>query len=360
MRSGKVNIERKTMKSNKISDKIKAYRGKDAPKGMITQANIEDHREKTIESAKKYKYPMQQAKHIILITAAVVAVVAAAVFVVVSWLQLYTAQTTSNFYYTATKVIPLSVANVDGEPVNYGGYLRRVRASVHYLEGQENRDFSTEDGERELVHTKRVNLDEAEKAAYAAKIAREKNMTVTNDEIQENIKATLNSKDGDTISERAFENSLWRYYGWTLDDYRQIVRERLTIQKAAFAVDSKATTKINNIKTQLDTGADFADVAKSESEDESTKSNGGDVGVISVNSVDDDGLIATAKSLEVGQVSGIIKGVDAYYIIKLTGKNDTGIQYSVIKVALTEFSSQFDSLREQGKIQEYIEINEEE
>jgi hypothetical protein len=348
------------MKSNKITEKIKSIGKKDAPKGTITQANIEDHREATLESAKKFKYPMQQAKHIILITAAFVAAAAAVAFGITVWWELYTVQTTSNFYYTATKVIPVSVANVDGEPVNYGGYLRRVRASIHYLEDQENRNLSTEDGERELVHTKRVNLDEAEKAAFGAKILRQSGLTVSGEEIQANINETLDSKDGGTISERAFENSLWRYYGWSLDDYRQIVRERLTVQKAVFAIDSRAKSRIDSIKSRLDGGADFAEVARAESDDEVTKPSGGDVGVISINNVDDDGLITTAKSLGVGQTSGVIRGVNAYYIIKLIGKNDASIQYSLIKVALNEFDQQFADLREQGKIQEYIEVSEEE
>ena len=346
--------------SNKVTDKIKSYRKKDAPKGAITRGNIEDHREATLESAKKFKYPMQQAKHIILISAVVVAVVALAAFAVISWWQLYTVQTTNNFYYTATKIIPLSVAKVDDEPVNYGGYLRRVRASMHYLENQEERSFSTEDGERELIHTKRANLDEAEKAAFATKIMRENNLSVTNSEIQENIDMTLSSNDGGTISERAFENSLERYYGWSLDDYKQVVRERLSVQKASFAVDTKAKSKIDKIKSKLDSGTDFAALAKKESEDDNTKKSGGDMGVMSIKSIDDDGLTAKAKSLEVGQTSEVFSGIDAYYIVKLVGKNDTKLQYSVIKVSLTEFNSQFDNLREQGKIVEYIDINEEE
>jgi hypothetical protein len=360
MRSAKLNIGGMMTKNNgTITEKIKALRDKDVPQGVITKANIEDHREKTLESAKKFKYPMQQARHIILITASVVAVVAAAGFVVASWWQLYTAQTTSNFYYTATKIIPLAVADVDGEPVNYGGYLRRVRASIHYLEDQENRNFATEDGERELAHVKRVNLDEAEQSALAAKIVRQHNLTITDAEIQANIEATLNSQDGGVISERAFENSLWRYYGWSLDDYRQIVRERLMVREASFAVDARAKARVNDIKNRLNAGGDFAEIARSESDDEATKASGGDVGIISVNNVDDNGLIETAKRLEVGQVSAVIEGIDAYYIIKLVGRNDSGIQYSLIKVGLTEFDEQFAELREQGKIKEYIEINEE-
>lgn len=344
---------------NKIS-KIKSYRKKEAPKGSINRTNIEDHREATLESAKKFKYPRQQAKHIILITASVVAIVAAVVFVIVSWWQLYTAQTTSNFYYTATKVIPLPVAKVDDESVRYGDYLRRVRASIYYLENHEARDFSTEDGQRELIYTKKSNLEESEKSAFATKIIRENNITVSNEEIQKNINNTLNSKDGGVISERAFENSLKRYYNWSLDDYKQIVYERLALQKASFALDDKAKTKINDIKTQLDKGADFKDLAKKKSDDEATKNKGGDSGTVKTNSVDDNGLIEAAKKLEVGQVSNVIGGVDAYYVIKLDKKEDTTVRFSVIKIALKEFESQFNNLRDQNKIIEYIDVNEEE
>jgi hypothetical protein len=342
---------------DKIASRVKARFSKDTPPATITKANIEDHREKTLESAKKYKYPMQQAKHVILITATVVAIVAVATFLVVSWWQLYNAQTTSSFYYTATKIIPLSVANIDDEPVNYGGYLRRVRASIFYLEGQENRNFTTEDGERELAHVKRTDLNEAERSAYAIKILRDNNLTVTDGEIQANIKATLDPDDEGAISERAFESSLWRYYGWSLDDYRQIVRERLAVRKAAFVVDQAAKSRINNIKARLDSGGDFAEIARTESDDEATKANGGDVGIVGLNNVDDDGLTETAKQLEVGQVSGVIEGIDAYFIVKLVGRNDSGIQYSIIEVALTQFNEQFNSLRADGKIREYIEIS---
>jgi parvulin-like peptidyl-prolyl isomerase len=348
------------MKSNKIVNKLKSRREKNVPKGAITRANNEDHREATIESAKKYKYPMQQAKHIILISALVVAALAAVVFIFIGRWQLYTVQTTSNFFYTATKMIPLSVASVDGEPVKYGSYLRRVRASIHYLENQENRDLTTEDGKRELTHTKRVNLDESQKVAYATKIIRENSLTVTDDEVQVNINATLDSGNGEVISERALENSLWRYYGWSMDDYRQIVRERLTVRKASFLVDASAKSRINEVKVQLDSGTDFAEVAKAHSDDEVTKVNGGDAGAMSINNVDDNGLIETAKTLGTGQFSGIINGLDAYYIVQLTEKTSTTIRYSFIKVALTEFEEQFVALREQGKIQEYIEVNEEE
>lgn len=350
--------EKSAKKIKDIKQKV-LHQEEAKPKGPITETNIGEHREATIETAKKYKYPFQQAKYKVLIGASATFVLVLAVFSALSWWMLYVKQDTGDFYYTATKIIPISVAEVDGTQVPYGDYMRRVRASIHYLEGQENRDLSTEDGKRELNYTRRINLDEAEKVAYAKRIALNNNILVDEEDINKNIAATLNAGTSEAISERAFENSIWRYYGWSMDDYRHIVSERLLLREAMFAVDSTASKKISEAKERLAQGGDFADVVISYSDDEATKSNGGDVGVVSVGNIDSNGLIAAARNLEVGATSDIIKGVDAYYIIKLTEKTDSSVRFVQIKVLLQEFNEQFVGLKEQGKIIEYITIESE-
>ncbi|MDR1196729.1 MAG: SurA N-terminal domain-containing protein [Candidatus Nomurabacteria bacterium] len=343
---------------NKATDlKARVLGKKELPKGPITESNIGEQREKTLESAKKFKYPLQQAKHRVLITAAIVFVVAAVAFVSVSWWMLYTKQDISDFYYAATRILPVPVAEVDGQPVSYGDYMRRLRADVNYLEKQENRDFSTEDGQRELEHIRRVDMDETEKAAYAAKIAKEKSISVSDEEVQTSIDKILSGQGG-AISERAFENSIWRYYGWSMGDYRSVTQERLLLRKVSFAVDDAARKKASEVKNQLDFGGDFGKLAKKYSDDEDTKAKGGDAGTVNVSDDDSDGLIAAAKKLKKGQVSDLIEGIDAFYIIKLTGKSDTTVKYSLIKISLGEFDRKFEALREQGKIHEYIEIKE--
>lgn len=351
------------MKSNnKRVNKVKEIGKKvlkhdeDKPKGPITSTNIEEHREATIETAKKYKYPFQQARQKILIWAAVAFVVVMVIFSVFSWWMLYMKQDTGDFYYTATRIIPIPVAKVDGESVPYGDYMRRIRASIFYLENQENRDLSTEDGQRELNYTRRVNLDEIQRVVYARKIIREHKITISDKDVSENIAKTLNTDTDEAISERAFENSIWRYYGWDMNDYKHIVRERLTLREAMFAVDSEALGRVNDAKTKLDQGVDFAEVVSAYSDDEVSKANGGDVGTIGINNIDSDGLISVAQTLSNGEVSGVVKGRDAYYIIKLLEKSDSSIHYSQVKISLQEFNKQFAELIEQDKITEYITI----
>ncbi|GHU08247.1 hypothetical protein FACS189431_4170 [Alphaproteobacteria bacterium] len=344
-------------KIKQVVDKITPGKAEDdKPHGPITEGNIEEHREKALESGRKFKYPLHIARHKILINAAIVFVVALIAFVGLSWWMLYRVQDTSDFYYTATRIIPVPVANVDGQDVPYGDYMRRVRASIYYLEKQDNRDLSTEDGRRELEHTRRYNMDEAERIALAYKIAGEKKLSINDEEVEANIQATLDAGAGGSISLKAYENSLRRYFGWSLDDYRHIVRDRLILRAASFAIDDAARERVNEAKRRLNIGEDFAAVAGQVSDDDVTKARGGDAGVVSVDNVDRDGLIAVARTLNIGQISDIIEGVDAFYIIKLTEKTDTTVKYSMIKINLGEFSKRFEQLKTDGKITEYIEI----
>jgi len=339
-------------KTNKPFSKGK----KKTPSKPIKRQTVAEHREIVLEQGRKFKYPIQYSKHKILINALVVGAVVIGLFVLFSWWMLYQNQTLSDFYYTATRVIPIPVASVDGEPVRYGDYMRRMRASIYYLEKQENRDFNNENGELELNYTRRFNMDEAQRVALATKIAREYNLTVESSEIDANIEQTLVGDNGVKISQKAYETSLWRYYGWSIDDYREIVRQALLVRSASFTIDNTARTKINNLKNRIDGGEKFSDLAKAESQDEITKSRGGDVGTLNITDFDGDGLVAAALRMKVGKVSAPIKGVDAWYLIKLTEKSDKTVRFSLIKVGLTEFNDRLEQLRKDGKVKEYIEI----
>jgi len=340
-----------------LKDKIKRKSGDGKPpKSLITSDNIEEHREATLESGRKFKYPLHISMQKILVNAAIIFGIAALLFGTFSWWRLYIVQDVSDFFYTATQIVPIPVASVDGKWVRYGDYMRRLRASVFYLENQENRDFNTEDGRREMDFTRRQNMNEAQKVTFAYKIAAEENLSVSEDEIDANIQATLDSGVGGSISARAYENSLRRYFGWSMNDYRHIVRDRLMVRKAAFAIDTAARTRINEAAQKLSAGSDFGEIAKQFSDDKATSENGGAVGAVSLNSVDQNGLLAAAKGMQIGQISGVIEGIDAFYIIRLTEKTDTAVKYSMIKVDLREFEKRFEQLRTDGLISEFINI----
>jgi parvulin-like peptidyl-prolyl isomerase len=270
--------------------------------------------------------------------------------------MLYQKQATSDFFYNAAKILFLPVANVDGQNVSYADYLRRTRSAIFYKERQEKVDFGTSDGQRELDYLKRDEINKAERAAYAIKIARAKNITISDQEIDAELDKNLKTNGGEAMAKIDYENNvLKQYFGWTMSDYRAELHNRLLERKVAFAVDDTAKAKIAKVEARLKAGEDFAVVANEMSDDEATRSTGGGVSA-QTGDADPNELITAARNLDSGAISGIIQGIDGYYIVKLDAKTDDSTRYLMIKVSLTKFSSDFDKLRKDGKIKEYIKI----
>jgi parvulin-like peptidyl-prolyl isomerase len=270
--------------------------------------------------------------------------------------MLYQKQATSDFFYNATKILFLPVANVDGQNVSYADYLRRTRSAIFYKERQEKINFSTSDGQRELDYLKRDEMNKAERAAYAVKIAKSKNVTISDKEIDTEIDKNLKTSGGETMARTDYENNvLERYFGWTMSDYRAELHNRLLEKKVAFAIDDEAKDKITKIEARLKAGEDFATVASEMSDDEATRGTGGGVSA-QAGDADPNELVATARELDNGVISSVIQGIDGYYIVKLDTKTDDATRYLMIKVVLTKFNNDFDKLRKDDKIREYIKI----
>jgi len=343
--------------TDKLPHKLKSDKKKNPP-ARITNDTVSEHREKVLADGRKFKYPFQYAKYKIVINTIIVVIITIIVFSSWLWYMLYQKQATSDFFYSATKILSLPIANVDGYNVSYSDYLRRVRSAVFYKENQEKIDFNTQDGRSELDYLKREELNRVIRMAYAAKIAKFKNITVSNKEIDEEIDNNLKDNNGDTMTRVDYENYvLKRYFGWTMNDYRTELRSQLLERKVAFAIDTAAKDKITNVETRLKAGDDFATIAREMSDDEATREVGGGVSAEADDS-DPSGLIAAARNLKEGEVSGIIQGVDGYYIVKLSSKTDDETKYLMIKVALKQFDNDFNELRKTGKIKEYINIPE--
>ena len=320
----------------------------------ITNETVAEHREKVLAGGRKFKYPLQYQRHKLVINTIIIAVTALVLLTVLGWYLLYVAQDTSKLIYRITQLIPARVATVDGEPVAYSEYLMRYRSSIFYMQKQDAINLSTADGKRQAAYYQRQELTNAERSAYVTKLAREQKVAVTDKEVDDFIKKDIDAR---SVSLNAYEKTVLNsYYDWSLDEYRGVVRSELLKRKVSFAVDSEARNKANNLASRVAAGEDFATLAKDNSDDEITKANGGDSGALPTDSLDADGLIAAAQKLEKDQVSGIIQGVDSYYIIKLISKSSDSVEYRVIKIKLTVFDNKFSSLKEQGKIKEYISV----
>lgn len=322
----------------------------------ITNETVAEHREQILAGGRKFKYPVQYAKHKLVLNSLLIGLVAVILLVVLGWYLLYVAQANSKFMYRLTQLVPVPVANVDGENVRYSEYLKKYRSDIFSLVQQEQINLKSADGKRQAEYYKRKELDSAVKEGYVNKLARERNIKVTRAEIDNFITRTVNSK---AISLEAYEKTVLRnFYDWSLDDYRGVVKARLLSQKVGFAIDDAAKKRAEALAKQASApGADFAKLATEHSDDLATKQNGGDVGSLPLDNQDANRLIPTAQKMEPGQVSGALQGADGYYIIKLIEKSDSAVRYSQIKIGLTELDKRFEAVKAAGKVKEYIKVN---
>lgn len=335
--------------------KIRRKKNSRAPDERITNQTVAEHREQILAGGRRFKYPMQYSRNKLVINSILVGAGSLALLIVLVWWQLYLAQNTSKFMYRFTQLVPLPVAQVDGESVPYGDYLKRLRSSLHYLQEKNNLNVSTKDGQKELEYRKRQELDNAIRDAYVRKLARERKISVSDSEVSTFISSELADKK---VSQTAYEKKvLNNYYDWSMGDYRSIVKAELLKRKVSFAIDAPARDKANRVLSSLRAAnADFGAIAKAESDDVQSKASGGDSGLISVRSFDPNGVLAAVLKLQPGQTTDIIYGTDGYYVAKLTTKNDQAVQFQSIKITLAEFDARMQAIKKDKKIKEYITV----
>lgn len=346
--------------AHKVTDRLPgSEKRREAKSIRITNDNLEAHREEVLSRGRKFKYPAQYSKkRLIIVTAVLVVVAISAVSV---WLHdlLYNRQAYDDFSYSVTKILPLSVAKVDGQPVRYQDYLRRLRASTYYFSHKQNNTLSGD----ELEMHKRQNLDKAERVAYANRMASARGIKVTNSEVNKLIEE---QRKQDGYTEEMLIETLKSYNGWTLDDYKATLHDQLLEKKVVYAVDNDAKSEAEKLVKKIKGGTDFAQLVN-----ESTK-DGNEQSKLSVDAnVNDDrdpsGVVMQVSKLKIGEITKPIEVSVSdpnstsssyyYYIAKLNNKDGESINYSVLAVKLDKFESDYNKVKSDNRIQEYIKVD---
>lgn len=331
----------------------------DKAPARITNETVAEHRERILAGGRRFKYPMQYAKHRLVFNTIIVTVVALVLVVLVGWWQLYLVQNTNTFFYRVTRALPLPVASVDGEMVRYGDYLMYYNSSAHYLQRSEQLNLSSEDGKRQLDFVKRKSINTVIADAYAAKIAREKGITVSQDRVDKVVDEDRNTTNG-RISQETYDASALNVLGWTPDEYRQDVRAKLLRQDVSYEIDSQARARQEHVAELVKVpGAELDKIAVELGGEGTAKVEAGVSGLVPYGNRDG-GLSAAALKLNKGEISPVIKTTtgDGYYFVKQLEKTDTQVSYMYLKIPLTEFNRQLSELRKNNKVHEYISIPE--
>jgi parvulin-like peptidyl-prolyl isomerase len=201
------------------------------------------------------------------------------------------------------------------------------------------------------------NMDNAIADAYAAKLAREMNISVSDQDVENTVKQQLNTSSGH-ISQETYDASTLNILGWAPDEYRQAIKNKLILKAVSYAIDTAAKDRADKALTLVNAkGADFNKIAAALGGDGNAKVTVGVSGMVPLAN-SDGGLSAAAATLKKGESSSVIKTTtgDGYYVVRLIEKTDTQINYQYIRIPLTAFSEKLAALKKDGKIHEYISI----
>lgn len=339
----------------------KILRKKDAAPlpSRITSETVAEHRAMILAGGRKFKYPVQYERHKLVINAILISVVAIVIALLAGWWRLYPQQSTSQFMYRVTKVIPVPVAKVDGQPVLYSDYLMKYLSSVHYLEQKEQISAKTDDGKRQIEYIKQQSLQDAIADAYAKKLAKDLDLSISDSELEGFLQEQRQTSDGE-ISEQTYNAVILDYYGWSPAEYRHVTENKLLRQKVSYAIDESALNTINNAMSAVtaNPSSDFSDLATTVSTQTGVNAVYGVSGwVPKINQ--DGGLALNASKLVKSQTSSVIKSTtgDGYYIIRLLDINDTQVSYEYIHVSLSTFTKNLAQIESDNKVIRYISVS---
>ena len=337
--------------------KLKRFQKKQAVTSRITNETVAEHREYILAGGRKFKYPIQYSRHRVVINTIIITVSTVLLLLLVGWWQLYVAQNTTTFFYRVTKVTPVPVASVNGRLVAYSDYLMYLNSSVHYLKQNEQTNIDSEDGRRQIDYIKRKSIDNVIANAYAEQLASEYKITITDKDVEAIINQDKITNSG-VMSQETYEASALNLLGWTPEENKDVIRDRLIRNAVSYEIDDLAKSNVDKVTELLQNkDADFDQVAKTVSGKDNSNVTSGVSGLVP-NFNNDGGLSVVASKLQFGQVSSVIKSTtgDGYYVVKLLDKTDSKLSYAFIKIPLTSFSNRLIELRKNNKINEYISI----
>lgn len=322
------------------------------------QEKVDERRAEVLAKGRKFKYPLQWTKYRVVINTVLIAAVVSAIMIVSGWLALYKFSMTDEFLYRITKFIPAPVASVDGETVAFSDYLMFYRSGVISIERQSGQVDNEGNFDELRLQYKRSALDQAEDYAYAIKLAREQDITVTDEEVATEFARHL-KLGGVERSEDSFLKIISDNFGLDKSEYERMLYLNLLRSKVEASIDLNASRLADRVESLLkDNNGDYAAVAEALGSEIIYEQTGGMVPTQNI----DGGRASTAFQLNPGEESGRFISIngDGYYFVKLIDKTDTEVNFVSIKVPFTEFATTMATLREEGKITEYIQITDNE
>lgn len=323
----------------------------------ITNETVAEHREKVLSSARKYIYPLHHSRQRIVFISGSIFGLAIILFLVYVGLALYDFQSTSGFIYGVTQVIPLPVAKVGSRWVSYDSYLFEIRRYKHYYQTQQQVNFSTPSGIKQLNIYKKQSMNEVITDAYVSELADKYKVSVSNQQVDNEV-ALVQEQNRLGSSQQEFNEVLSDFWGWNEADFKRELKLQMLQQAVVAKLDVSARQEAEAALDQLQHGANFATLAATVSQDVTTKANGGQFSSpISLNDPNVAPQIAqTLFSLKPGQISGIVNTGYTLEILKVIQDQGNKVIGAHISFNLQPISYYIAPLEKTQKPEYFIHI----
>lgn len=325
-------------------------------KPKTEREKVEERREEVLAHGRKFKYPLQYARHKLVINTVIVAVIALVLMIVAGWAMLYQLQDTGDMIYRVTQVIPVPVAEVDGAQVRYSDYLMIYRSNLMTAEQQGGQLGTSADDEAVRRNYKQAALYSAVEYTYALKLAAERGITVSEAEIDKAFE-DHRRVGGVERSEEGFLKILRDNFGMNKSEYRRMLYLTLVKSKVAQAVDDTARQQAEAVERILQENDNDLHKAADEVEGVDYEETGRLVDNMNV----DGGRSTKAMQLEAGQVSErfLSSNGDGYYYVKLVDKTASEVNYASLKIVFSKFDEMIADLYAGNKVESYIDLESE-
>ena len=323
----------------------------------ITSETIAEHREEVLSGARRYIYPLQHSKHrivVVTLTIMVSAIVASLVYCTAALYRYYQYNT---FLYRVTQVVPFPIAKADGRYVSYENYLFNLRRYVHYYQTQQQSNLSAPSQKAQLLQYRKQALANVIDDAYIKNLAAQHKITVSDSEVSDRI-AEVRQQNKLGSDDKVFANVLSNYWGWSVNDFKRALKTQILDEKVAAVLDVPATQKAQSVIAQIKQGADFAALARGNSEDTATAANGGDYGfaITRTNPNVPPQVIDELFKLKAGQTSGIINAGTSLEIVKANQVSSDSVTAQHITIKLNDISVYLKPLEAKNPPHDYVKF----
>lgn len=325
----------------------------------ITNETVAEHREEILRGARKYMYPLEHSKHKIVIITSALILLALITFFVTSAVELYKVQSTSKVTYRITQVIPFPVAKAGKHFILYENYLFELRRYMYYYQSQQQVDFSSDSGKRQLEAYKPKAMERVIQDAYVKELAEKHGLRVSGSEVADAV-ALLRAQNM-LQTNKDLESVTRRFYDWSLSDLERELKHELLAQKVAATLDTDAIKRADDVLKQVQKGGDFSQLARQNSDDTATKGNGGvyaDTAITTGSQTVSPVIVRELPKMKQGETSRIITTPTAFEIVKLLEVSSDG-KYKVahIQINFKPVSAFTKPIADKTKVHHFIQID---